>query len=386
MTASPSHWMTLLLSRFAAQLRKARSFGLSAAVLLASACGAPAAGVVPRDGDALSAGSLRSAGSTVTVRDSLVAGTLDASAVVEPIREATLSTKLMGTIIDVRVHEGEGVRAGQELLHIDARDLTAKSVQVAAGIADAEAIQRDAGVQARRIRALYADSAATRAQLEAVETALLRAEAAVRSARAQSIELNVLQSYATVRAPFDGVVIRRVVDPGAFATPGAPLVTVQDVSSLRISATVAAEGLVGLRRGQAIGVSIDTVMRSAVIEGIVPANAGNLFTVHATLVNPRGDIRAGRAALVHVPTASRRALLVPSASLVREGDLTGVVVRGSVRDERQWIRIGTTFGALVEVTSGLAVGDVVVVPPAIVVAAPAPTRNPVTAPRRPASR
>jgi RND family efflux transporter MFP subunit len=294
----------------------------------------------------------------------------------------------MGTITDVLVHEGDVVRSGQPVLHIDARDLTAKSAQVAASIADAEAMQRDAGVQAKRIRALFADSAATRAQLDAVETAVARADAGVRAARASSNELDAMQSYATVRAPFDGVITRRLVDPGAFAAPGAPLITVQDVSSLRITATVAADGVHGMRRGQTISVSIDTLTVNAVIEGVVPAGAGNLFTVNATLANSRNALRAGSAAVMHVPTAAHRALLVPMASLVREGDLTGVVLRGAVRDERRWIRIGSTNGAWAEVTSGLASGDVVIVPPAASSTTPAVPRStaPVSAPSRPSSR
>jgi len=353
-----------MLARLAPLKYSVGLIGVASVALLTSACGAPSSAgneqaVSTRTATDTPA---RVAGTVVTLRDTVVASGIDASAVVEPIRQATLSTKLMGTITDVLVHEGDVVHAGQALLHIDARDLTAKAAQVTAGIADAEAMQRDARVQAARIRALFADSAATRAQLDAVETALARAEAGVRSAQASSSELAAMQSYATVRAPFDAMVTRRLADPGAFAAPGAPLLTVQDVASVRISATVAADGLQRLRRGQTIEVTVDGVTQNAIIEGIVPASAGNLFTINATLANARGQLRAGSAAIMHVPSAEHRALLVPSASLVREGDLTGVVVHGAASDERRWIRIGGESGASVEVTSGLHAGDQIVVP------------------------
>ena len=362
--------------------------GVAAVALLTTACGSPSSAgneQAVASAKTATAPPARVAGTVVTLRDTIVAGAIDASAVVEPIRQATLSTKLMGTITDVLVHEGDVVHAGQALLHIDARDLTAKSAQVSAGIADAEAMQRDARVQAMRIRALFADSAATRAQLDAVETALARAEAGVRSAHASSSELAAMQSYATVRAPFDAMVTRRLADPGTFAAPGAPLLTVQDVASVRISATVAADGIQRLRRGQTIGVTVDGVTQNAVIEGIVPASAGNLFTINATVANSRGTLRAGSAAVMHVPSAEHHALLVPLASIVREGDLTGVVVHGPERDERRWIRIGIDMGTSVEVTSGLHAGDQIVIP-STSGAVPPPVAPRIAAPSSPSSR
>jgi hypothetical protein len=55
-------------------------------------------------------------------------------------------------------------------------------------------------------------------------------------------------------------------------------------------------------------------------------------------------------------------VLVPLDALIRDGDLTGVVVRGTTRDERRWVRVGTTHGTLIELTSGVRAGETVVVP------------------------
>ncbi|MGH7615623.1 MAG: efflux RND transporter periplasmic adaptor subunit, partial [Gemmatimonadaceae bacterium] len=139
--------------------------------------------------EALATDARRVAGETYVVHDTVISTTFDAAGVAEPLRQASLSTKLMGTVTEVLVAEGDGVSAGQPLVRIDARDLAAKEMQLAASIAEAEAVHRDAETQATRMRALYADSAATRAQLDAAETGLARAEAGVRSARAAADEL-----------------------------------------------------------------------------------------------------------------------------------------------------------------------------------------------------
>ena len=96
----------------------------------------------------------------------------------------------------------------------------------------------------------------------------------------------------------------------------------------------------------------------------MPAGAGNLFTVNATVDNRRALYRSGSAAELLIPTGMKRALLIPTAALIHEGDLIGVMVRGSARDERRWIRVGATQGTLVEVTSGLVAGEQIVVPSA----------------------
>jgi RND family efflux transporter MFP subunit len=298
------------------------------------------------------------------VRDTSVRTAIDASGVAEPLRQAMLSTKLMGTVTAVLVHEGDVVREGQVLVRLDARELTAKAAQVQASIADAAAAQADAARQAGRMSALYADSAATRAQFDAAQTGLARADAGLRAAHAASRELDAVSTYATIRAPFAGVVTSRLADPGTFAAPGAPLVTVQDVSTLRIRVSAAAEAVRQIKRGQSVDATIDGVAASAIVEGIVPSASGNLFTVNATVSNRSNTYRGGSAAVLSLPSGIERAVLIPTAALVHDGDLTGVIIRDLRGDARRWIRVGATRGAFVIVTSGLRAGETIVVPPA----------------------
>jgi RND family efflux transporter MFP subunit len=303
----------------------------------------------------------RLAGSVYAVRDTMLEAVFEASGVASPVRQATLSTKLMGTVLDVRVREGDAVTAGQPLVRLDARDLAAKQAQVAASIDEAEAMRRDATTQANRIRALYVDSAATRVQLDASETGLARAEASAKAAHAASAELQAVSAYAVIRAPFAGVVTKRFVDPGAFAAPGAPLIAVQDGRQLRISANVTPEAARNLRRGQTIDASIEGRLARATIEGVVPS-AGNLYAVNAIVANPGGALLPGSAATLRLPLGSRSALVVPAAAVTREGELTGVTVRTAQGDEPRGVRLGMTAGTMVEVSAGLRAGDQVIVP------------------------
>jgi RND family efflux transporter MFP subunit len=301
-------------------------------------------------------------GELYTVRDTTIDTGFDASGIAAPIQQATLSTRLMGTVTEVRVREGDRVAAGQLLLRIDARDLSAKASQVAASIAEATALHDDAAVQANRIRALYADSAATRAQLDAAETGLARTRAGVDAAQAAATELAALSSYSVVRAPFAGLVTKRFADPGAFATPGAPLLTIQDVSTLRVSASATPTVAGGLHRGQTLSAQVEGASVRATIEGIVPATTGSLYTVNAIVANPNGTLLAGSRAALELPTGRQRVLIVPSLAIARAGDLTGVTLRTAQGDDRRWVRLGRTLGNMVEVTGGLRKDDRIVVP------------------------
>ena len=312
--------------------------------------------------DRLEAAAAPPDGRVIEVRDTTFPAVLEAAGIAAPVQRATLSTKVMGAVTSVRVQEGARVRAGQVLARIDARDIAAKRGQAAAGLADADAVHQDALRQARRFRALYADSAATRAQLDAAETGLARAEAGVRTAQAAANELEAYSAYAEVRAPFAGMVTQRFVDPGAFAAPGAPIVAVEDGSRLRISVTVVPDAARRLKPGARLEGTIERVPVAAVVEGVAPAPSGALYSVNALVDNARGAHPTGAAATLRIPLGVRTGLLVPVAALLHEGDLTGVRVQTASGTERRWVRLGTPAGDAVEVLSGLRSGDRIFIP------------------------
>jgi RND family efflux transporter MFP subunit len=301
------------------------------------------------------------AGRVLEVRDTTVAALLEAAGIAEPMQRATLSTRLMGAVASVLVQEGQRVVAGQLLARIEAGELVARRAQADAGIAEANAVYEDAVVQAQRFRALFADSAAARAQLEAAETGLARAEAGVRTARAAAGALEAVEAYAQVRAPFAGVVTKRFVDPGAFVAPGAPVVSVEDASRLRLSVTVAPGAATSLEPGARLDGTIEGRRATATIEGVAAAG-GALYTVNAIVDNRDRRYPSGGVATLLIPQGTRTTILVPNAALVREGDLTGVRIQTATGGELRWVRLGSPVGGRVEVLSGLKAGDRVLVP------------------------
>jgi RND family efflux transporter MFP subunit len=327
---------------------------LTAVALVVAGCTRPASTPAPLS---LAVSSLE----TVTAVDTVIAATVEAAGIAAPIEQATLSTRLMGTVTEVLVREGEVVRRGELLVRLDTRDLTAKDDQVRAGLAVAVSRADEAERYAVRIRALYADSAAPKALLDGAEAGLAQAQAGLAQARGAQRELAAVAGYGAVRAPFDGVVTRRFVDPGAFAAPGAPLVTVQDGRTLRISVTTTPDLARGIARGRMIESRIESSPAAATVEGVVPAPGGALYTINALVSDRDGRYASGGAAVLLVPRGTRRALFVPQATIARQGDLTGVRVLEAGGPTLRWVRLGAARGDRVEVLSGLQGGERLVV-------------------------
>lgn len=297
----------------------------------------------------------------VTVIDSVLPDLAEAVGTAAPLLSSTLSTKLMATVSAVHVQAGDRVRRGDLLVSLDVRDIDAKATQASGNLQGAEAMLADAEVQVARMRALFADSAAPKAQLDAAEAGLARARAAVAGARGGVAEAAAAREYGAVRAPFDGVVTQRFVDPGAFAAPGAPLIMVQQSGSLRVTTLVPPAAALRIARGARLDVTIEGIATTGTVEGVVAAPSGGLYAVNVIVPNRDGAFASGGSATVQLPGAERTVRLIPAAAITREGDLTGVLVRANDAIERRWVRVGRARGALVEVLSGVNAGDVVMV-------------------------
>jgi len=286
----------------------------------------------------------------------------------EPWRRVSPGTKLLGRVNEVFVREGDRVREGQLLARLESLDLEAALAQARASIVMAEASLENAEAHHRRMTDLHQQKSVTDKNLEDATAGFRVASASLEVARANLAAAEATLSYAEVHTPVSGWVISKLIEAGDMSAPGAPMFVIEDLSRIKVTVTVPEAEVTRLEVGSSAEVFIDVLGDKMVaeIDRIMPAGdrATRTFAVQLLLNNPEGLLKSGMFARVDFPVGSRSTLVVPVTSIVRRGQLEGILVVGpeSIAHLR-WIKLGHHFETGVEVLSGLAAGDRYLVSP-----------------------
>jgi RND family efflux transporter MFP subunit len=292
-------------------------------------------------------------------RAPLVAG-IRAVGTVAPAEEVRLSFKTGGVIAAIEAVQGERVRAGQRLATV-ARD------EVDAAVSQARAVLEKARRDLERGEALYADEAATREQVEDLRTARDVAAAGLRAA-----EFNA--RFATITAPGDGVVLRRLAEPGELVAAGQPVLVVGNtVGGWIVRAHLPDRDVVRVATGDAARVTLDAYpgrIFAATVTEVSPAADPLTGTYEVKLaIDPQGlRFVQGLVAKIELAGEDGSAALpvLPVESLLEADGSTAVVflvAHGSGDQDvarRVEVRLGQWVGTRVEVIEGVTEGDRVV--------------------------
>jgi RND family efflux transporter MFP subunit len=286
-----------------------------------------------------------------------VARAIDSGGVVQARTTATIAARILAPVREVRVLPGDRVRKGQTLIVLDGDDLAAgargaRSAVLAAeqgskaaaaelqaaeaGLALARAsYDRIAGLQAKRSATAQEldDTTATLRSAEArvagASARALQAASAVESARAAGDQASTTESFTTIAAPFDGMVTGKMIEPGNMASPGVPLLRLEDTRGFRLEVRVDESRTGQIRNGDSVPVFLGTGTTSITgtvveISRAVDADA-RAFLVKIALPDSLG-LRSGEFGKARFGGAPRRALTIPSSAIVRRGQLTSVFV------------------------------------------------------------
>lgn len=271
---------------------------------------------------------------------------------VAPIFQATLSSRIQGTIDKLLVREGSRVSKGQLLIQLDSRDLQADLARAHAEVENAKA-------HLDRMNQLYAQDAVSKQEMENATRAYRVAEANRRAVEAQL-------SYTMVRAPFEGVITEKKVEAGELASPGQPLLKMEDPQRLRLEATVAEGDLKSVSRGDKIPVVIDALGGQALtglVSQILPAGDPQTHTFMVKVDLPKTPgLKTGMFGRFQLDKGLTQTILVPSAAVVERGELSSLYVVGSDQTARlRWVKLGRRFEQQVEILSGLNIDERVLV-------------------------
>ena len=256
----------------------------------------------------------------------------EASCTVRPSREATIAARVLATVSDVLVKDGDRVAAGAVVVRLSAPELASRSEASRSAVAAAEARRAQAERDVARMEALARREAATQVELERARTALSVAEADLSRERRSSAADADLASRVVLTAPMTGVVLKRLADPGDQAAPGVPLLIIGDDASLRLECSVDERDAAGFEIGRSVEARVDALGLRAparVVEIVPSADpASRTLLVKAELA-PDPRLRSGLSGRIAFEQGRREAVVVPEAALRRTGALWSVRVIGA---------------------------------------------------------
>jgi membrane fusion protein (multidrug efflux system) len=292
---------------------------------------------------------------------------IEASGEIEARFHTFVAAEVSGQVTQILRDEGAAIEAGEAVLEIDPQRRELEVQAAAARAAQARASMLETRRQTRRIRQLHASKAASDSKLDEAETALLVAESNAAAQRAQLGVTEQALADATVRAPFSGVVGRRLVKPGEFVQVGTPLVEFVSLDPIEVVFHLAEVDSGRVAVGQQVEVTVAPYpgeIFEATVDVVYPTidPQSRTLRVKATLANPDGRLRPGLFARADLGIAMRRSVtMVPEESVLQRSD-GSVVFRlvGADRVERRVVEIGEFHRGMIEVRSGLEAGDVIV--------------------------
>ncbi len=263
---------------------------------------------------------------------------------------SVIEAKVSGKLEQLLVVPGQQVKAGEVLAVVDAREVQARYDQ-------AVALRQQAEADLKRLTTLFEQKILSAAEFD-------NAQAKARVAVAGVAEAQTMLDYTKVTAPFAGVITRKHADVGDLATPGKPLLDMEDSTALRLEADVP-EAVVGkLTLGDKLPVRISALEKEidGVVSEIAPAADPNsrTFLVKLDLPGTPG-LRAGQFGRVAMPVGETAALRVPVSAVIQRGQMELVFIVVDGKAQLRIVKTGKRLGAEVELVSGVAAGEKVVV-------------------------
>jgi membrane fusion protein, multidrug efflux system len=330
------------------------------AYLPAAGAGAPAQGQRPPQGPPPMV-------EVDTVRTGRVVETREAIGTVRAFESITVTAKTAGIVQKISFEEGQKVKAGDILVHLDAEERRADIEQAQAEIQRAAAQRDETSARLERAIALRRTGAGTEAQVTDLAAQVKTLESAIASAEARRRAAEARLEDLIIRAPFSGRLGTRSVSLGAYISPGTRITTLDDLSRVRLDFAVPENLLGQLQPGQAVRAT-SAAYGQRVFEGRVSVIDPRVDPVTRTVrltadfPNPDEALKPGMFLSVALTVSARNdAVVIPEEAVVGEG-LRHLVF--TVKDnvvERRVVRIGQRQEGRVEIVEGLQPGETIVV-------------------------
>lgn len=293
--------------------------------------------------------------SAAVVQPRVFSDDLEVLGVAKGRQSVTLTAATTQLVAKVRFTDGQQVRRGAVLVEL-------KNTEQDAGIAQSEAKLVQAQREYDRWRQLADKGFASRSAVDQYQAAWLSAKADLEAARAR-------QADRQIRAPFAGVVGLSDVAPGALVNPGAPIVTLDDLTAIRVDFQVPEQYLAQVHEGQPIDATVDAYPGQKVHGRIQRLDTRvdertRAITARAEFPNPDHRLKPGMLIRVAISRGQRPALAAPESAVAVQGDSAFVFVIRAMGErtvaEQRPVVTGLRQDDFVEILDGVRPGERIV--------------------------
>lgn len=282
---------------------------------------------------------------------------------VQPVNRGTVAAQTSGTVVGVLTEVNDIVAKGAPLLEISSVEQQAQLNSAIAALNSAQARSSEAQRLVQRYQALLPKGAVSQEQADNALTNAKAANAAVTRAQAAVAQAKERLGYTKILAPYAGIVTERHVELGESVAPGTPLMSGFALDKLRVE--VALPQVLFNQVKQADQFSIITPDGSV----LIPISThlfhyadkqSHTFTLRLNLADNVPDLMPGMWVKVRFYYGQRNALFIPRELVVQRGEFATVYLNHKQQKVMVPIRLGERYGDMVEVLSGLRIGDLVV--------------------------
>jgi RND family efflux transporter MFP subunit len=278
--------------------------------------------------------------------------TEDVLGTLRPRLSASISSKISGVVEQLPVVVGQPVQSGELLVQLDARETQARLDQ-------AQAVREQSQKDLARIDSLLKQNIISQQEFDAAQAKFRVSDATVN-------ENKTTLSHAKITAPFNGIITSKLADVGDLAAPGKVLVTLEDPATLRFEADIPETLATGVRLGDQMPVqlSLTNTPIIAVVSEIAPVADPNSRTFRVKFDLPgTTELRSGQFGRVAVPVGQVETLQVPTRAVLIRGQMELAFVMVKQQAQMRLIKTGKRFGDSVEIVSGLASGEALILDP-----------------------
>ncbi len=292
---------------------------------------------------------------TAPVENRVLPRILEVTGALAADESADVAAERDGQVATVRVERGSYVEKGAALATLDEREAKAALDQARANLAwTSSEVERYAELRRKQVVA-KAEDQRKGTDLDLAKASLALAEKGF--------------SDCTIRAPFSGVVTEKKISAGAFVRRGQAICGLVKIDPLRAELAIPEIAVPAIKVGQKARLNVQSFPDrgfDAIVRYIGPSlrSEARTLVVEAVVPNPEHILKPGLFVTARVELPKKdMTLLVPAASVVTDSGVSHVFVLGKDRVTERIVALGDRYGESVEIRTGVAAGERVVVNP-----------------------